>query len=65
MFSLLMAQKRASRGVTLEGLATTLGLGAGGHAHLSKIERGKHLPSFPLGLAICEALDMDLEVFTT
>lgn len=64
MFALLMQQKRALRRVTLEGLAATLGLGPGGHAHLSKIERGLHLPSFPLALAIAQALDMDLEVFT-
>ena len=61
MFATLMAHRRRVRKVTLSGLARDIGLGEGGHSHLSRIERGLLVPSFPLGLVIASALEMDLE----
>ena len=62
LFSTAMKMKRRAMQLTLAELADQVGLGNGGHSHLSRIERGIITPRLDLAVQIAKMLDIDLEV---
>lgn len=59
LFTQLIKSQRDKKGYSLRQLAKATGVS---HTYLSDIEKGKFAVSLDVGLAICEVLDIDIEV---
>ncbi len=60
-FCVMMSEKRIQKEMSLRYLCQKVGTTS--RSYMSEIEKGRYAPSFDVGLAICQALDIPVPIY--